>query len=67
MKNILCLALLALAVTAQPWMQIKLTPVERANILLAEMTLTEKCDMMHGWNPANYSMQKLKIPKNSLN
>src|ERR1022692_1021499 len=32
---------------AQPWMSTALTPVDRANALLAQMTLAQKLTMMH--------------------
>ncbi len=34
----------------QPWMNLKLTPAQRAAALLAEMNSTEKFAMLHGYS-----------------
>ena len=38
----------------QSWLNTSLSPNERATLLLAQMTLEEKVDMVHGEFPAPY-------------
>src|SRR5258708_24820560 len=45
------------------WMNTALSPNERANLLLAQMTLDEKIEMVHGELPAPYGFYKAPIPR----
>jgi len=46
-----------------PWMNTSLSPHERANLLLAQMTLDEKIEMVHGELPAPYGFYNAPIPR----
>jgi beta-glucosidase len=46
-----------------PWMNTSLSPHERANLLLAQMTLEEKIEMVHGELPAPYGFYNGPIPR----
>ncbi len=46
-----------------PWMNTSLSPHERANLLLAQMTLAEKIEMVHGEFPAPYGFYNAPIPR----
>src|SRR3974390_1737130 len=43
----------AKSITHRPWMDLSLTPEERSNLLIKEMTLDEKVTLMHGMNKTN--------------
>jgi len=45
------------------WMNTSLSPNERANLLLAQMTLDEKIEMVHGELPAPYGFYNAPIPR----
>ena len=49
-----------------PWMNTSLSPRERTNLLLAEMTLEEKIEMVHGDFPAPYGFYNAPIPRHSI-
>ncbi len=44
------------------WMNTSLSPHERANLLLAQMTLEEKIEMVHGEFPAPYRILQRADP-----
>jgi beta-glucosidase len=46
-----------------PWMDPSLPPDERAELLLAQMTLEEKIEMLHGEFPAPYAFFNEGIPR----
>ncbi len=46
-----------------PWMKTSLSPHERADLLLAQMTLEEKIEMVHGELPAPYGFYNAPIPR----
>src|SRR6266516_5038559 len=46
-----------------PWMKTSLSPHERADLLLAQMTLEEKIEMVHGALPAPYGFYNAPIPR----
>ncbi|HLJ34782.1 MAG TPA: glycoside hydrolase family 3 N-terminal domain-containing protein, partial [Ktedonobacteraceae bacterium] len=46
-----------------PWMNTSLSPHERANLLLAQMTMEEKIEMVHGDFPAPYGFYNAPIPR----
>src|SRR5260221_1090708 len=46
-----------------PWMDTSLSPHERANLLLAQMTLAEKIEMVHGELPAPYGFYNAPVPR----
>jgi beta-glucosidase len=45
------------------WMNTSLSPNERADLLLAQMTLDEKIEMVHGELPASYGFYNAPIPR----
>src|SRR5258708_9585245 len=45
------------------WMNTSLSPNERADLLLAQMTLDEKIEMVHGELPAPYGFYNAPIPR----
>ncbi|TMC23994.1 MAG: hypothetical protein E6J33_01690 [Chloroflexi bacterium] len=45
------------------WMNTSLSPYERANLLLAQMTLEEKIEMVHGELPAPYGFYNAPISR----
>jgi len=45
------------------WMNTSLFPHERADLLLAQMTLDEKIEMVHGELPAPYGFYNAPIPR----
>ena len=45
-----------------PWMNTSLLRDERANLLLAQMTLEEKIEMVHGEFPAPYGSTTRRSP-----
>src|SRR5258708_40175284 len=49
--------------SASTWMDTSLSPYERANLLLAQMTLDEKIEMVHGDFPAPYGFYNAPIPR----
>src|SRR2546430_4671794 len=49
-----------------PWMNTTLSRYERANPLLAQMTLDEKIEMVHGELPAPYGFYNAPIPRLSI-
>ncbi|MHB8595669.1 MAG: beta-glucosidase [Ktedonobacteraceae bacterium] len=49
-----------------PWMNTSLSPRERANLLLAQMTLEEKIEMVHGELPAPYGFYNAPIPRSGI-
>ena len=64
LRKLLVAAVLAVTVLAlpqpahaadQPWMNTALSPAERANLLLAAMTQTEKLAMLHGGGNCGYA------------
>ncbi len=46
-----------------PWMNTALSACERADLLLAQMTLDEKIEMVHGELPAPYGFYNAPIPR----
>jgi beta-glucosidase len=44
----------AASTSARPWMNRSLSPDQRADLLLAQMTLDEKIAMLHGWSGGSY-------------
>ncbi len=48
------------------WMNTSLSPDERADLLLAQMTLDEKIEMVHGELPAPYGFYNAPIPRLGL-
>src|SRR5713226_4050842 len=46
-----------------PWMDTSLSPHERADLLLAQMTLDEKIEMVHGELPAPYGFYNAPVPR----
>src|SRR3989449_1915550 len=46
-----------------PWMNTSLSPHERADLLLAQMTLEEKIEMVHGELPAPYGFYNAPVPR----
>src|SRR5260370_21715979 len=46
-----------------PWMDTSLSPHERANLLLAQMTLAEKIEMVHRERPAPYGFYNAPVPR----
>src|SRR5258708_19883226 len=46
-----------------PWINSSLSPHERADLLLAQMTLDEKIEMVHGELPAPYGFYNAPIPR----
>ena len=51
------------AAQTQPWMNTALTPLQRANLLLAAMTQDEKNILMHGGAPSAYVGNTDAIPR----
>src|SRR5260370_39312637 len=49
--------------SASTWMDTSLSPYERANLLLAQMTLDEKIEMVHGELPAPYGFYNAPVPR----
>jgi beta-glucosidase len=47
---LLLVSVALVAAEERPWMAPKLSPSQRAQALLAQMNLTEKIDMVHGWD-----------------
>src|SRR5215469_4760278 len=45
------------------WMNTSLSPYERADLLLAQMTLEEKIEMVHGELPAPYGFYNAPVPR----
>lgn len=71
--SIICLLLLVSQglCDARPWMNQNLTPEERTQLILSQMTLDEKIGMVHGYKgvyvgnvPAN---ERLGIPSLNMN
>src|SRR5581483_10902805 len=48
------------------WMNTSLSPRERANLLLAQMTLEEKIEMVHGELPAPYGFYNAPISRHGI-
>src|SRR2546425_2355249 len=46
-----------------PWMNTSLSPHGRADLLLAQMTLEEKIEMVHGELPAPYGFYNAPVPR----
>lgn len=59
-----CAAMLALAGTAQnnPWMNARLSPDRRADLVIQQMTLEEKVQLLHGSMPEMWQEQGLPGP-----
>src|SRR5258706_12156046 len=49
--------------SASTWMDTSLSPYERVNLLLAQMMLDEKIEMVHGDFPAPYGFYNAPIPR----
>jgi beta-glucosidase len=50
---------------SRPWTDRSLSPIERANLLLKEMTLDEKIVMMHGVDPIPFKAYVGYVPPNT--
>src|SRR5712691_9314520 len=53
----------AAAVPDQPWVNTALSADERADLLLAQMTVEEKVEMVHGEFPAPYGFYMAPLPR----
>ncbi|HEX9354035.1 MAG TPA: hypothetical protein VF933_09500, partial [Streptosporangiaceae bacterium] len=49
--------------SSQPWLDTHLSPQERARLLLQQMTLAEKIDLMAGNQGAPYAFYNAPIPR----